>query len=68
MIFNSAAGIPGIKEDGSTTDDPAKEVIVVTTKPVKSATMNDRFKIEVNDKGFTLLWENLEVRVKVKAN
>ena len=66
VIFNSQTGQWGIKNDGSTTDDPAKDVLVTTVKPMKSKTMHERMKFEVNNHGFVLLWENLAVPVMVK--
>ena len=63
IIFNSQTGQWGIKMDGSTTDDPAKDVLVATAVPMKSKSMNERFKIEVNSNGIVLLWENLAVPV-----
>jgi hypothetical protein len=36
---------------------------VATAKPMKSKSMNERFKIEVNSTGIVLLWENLAVPV-----
>jgi hypothetical protein len=65
IIFNSQTGIPGIKEDGSTTDDPSKDVLIVSATPVKSDGMNERFKIKVNSNGLILLWENLAVPVNI---
>ena len=52
--------------DGSTTEDPAKDVIKVTVKPVKSSSFNERLKYEVDKKGFALEWENLKVPISVK--
>lgn len=66
VIFNSQTGQWGIKMDGSTTDDASKDVLVAMAKPMKSKTMNERMKFEVNSKGFVLLWENLAVPVMVK--
>ena len=71
IIFNSqlmdgTRPIWGIKHDGSTTDDPAKDVLVVTVKPKKAAEFNERFKIQVAKPGFVLLWGDIEVPVKVK--
>lgn len=66
IIFNSQTGQWGIKMDGSTTDEPAKDVLVTTAKPMKSQSMNERFTIKINDKGFVLLWENLAVPVMIK--
>lgn len=66
FIFNSKTGQWGIKNDGSTSEDEANDVLRVTVKPKKSASMNERMKFVVNKKGFTLLWENLEVPVSIK--
>ena len=66
IIFNSQTGQWGIKDDGSTTDDPAKDVLTVTVKPMKSKTTNERFKIEVTKTGFVLLWGDIAVPVMVK--
>jgi len=66
FIFNSKTGQWGIKNDGSTTEDPANDVIKVTVKPEKSATFNERMKFVVDRKGFALEWENLRVPVYVK--
>ena len=65
IIFNSEIGQWGINMDGSTTDDPTKDVLVATTTPLKSSTKNERFKIMVNDKGFAFFWDNLEVPVMI---
>ncbi|MEO8860629.1 MAG: DUF2911 domain-containing protein [Ginsengibacter sp.] len=66
IILNSQTGQWGIKMDGSTTEDPAKDVIRVTVKPVKSSSFNERLKYEVDKKGFALEWENLKVPISVK--
>lgn len=66
VIFNSQTGQWGINRDGSTSDDASKDVLVTTVKSMKSKAMNERFKIEVNSKGFVLLWENLAVPVMIK--
>lgn len=66
IIFNSQTGQWGIKMDGSTTDDASKDVLVAMATPMKSSAMNERFKIEINDKGMVLLWENLAVPVMIK--
>ena len=66
FIFNSKTGQWGIKNDGSTTEDPANDVLRVTVKSQKSASFNERMKFEVGKKGFSLLWENLKVPVSVK--
>lgn len=66
IIFNSATGQWGINRDGTTTEDPAKDVLRVTAKSKKSASFNERLTYKVDDKGFALLWENLEVPVSIK--
>lgn len=66
FIFNSKTGQWGIKNDGSTTEDPANDVLRVTVKSEKSASFNERMKFEVGKKGFSLLWENLKVPVSAK--
>jgi hypothetical protein len=66
VIFNSQTGQWGIKRDGTANDDPTKDVLTVTVKPMKSKGFNERLKFEINSNGFVLLWENLAVPVKVK--
>ena len=66
IIFNSATGQWGINRDGTTTEDPAKDVLRVTVKPKKSASFNERLIYKVDDKGFALLWENLEIPVSIR--
>ena len=71
IIFNSqtmdgSRPIWGIKMDGSTTDDPAKDVLTVTVKPMKSQATNERFKIQVTKTGFVLLWGDIAVPVMIK--
>lgn len=66
VIFNSATGQWGINRDGSTTEDPAKDVIRVKVKPVKSATMQERLNYEITGHGISLNWENLSVPVRIK--
>lgn len=65
FIFNSKTGQWGIKMDGSTTEDPANDVLRVTVKPEKSSTFNERMKINVTEDGFDVDWENLKVPVKI---
>ncbi|MDE3212321.1 MAG: DUF2911 domain-containing protein [Bacteroidota bacterium] len=66
FIFNSQTGQWGIKMDGSTTEDPAKDVLRVTVKPEKSMTFNERMKFVIGKGDFALEWEHLRVPVKVK--
>lgn len=65
FIFNSETGQWGTKRSGEANRDPAKDVLTVTVKSKSSSTMNERLLYEVNDKGFVLKWENLEVPVKI---
>jgi Protein of unknown function (DUF2911) len=66
FIFNSQTGQWGIKRTGEANLDPANNVLTVMVKPDKSKSFNERLAYTINKKGFTLLWENLEVPVKVK--
>lgn len=72
FIFNSTLtqnGRPiwGIKDEkGTTTEDPATDVLRVTAKPMKSSAFNERMKIDVDHSGFTVEWENLKVPVSIK--
>jgi hypothetical protein len=66
VIFNSQTGQWGIKRDGSANDDPAKDVLVVTVKPMKSMGPNERLTFKIDKNSFVLLWDNLAVPVKVK--
>lgn len=66
IIINSQTGQWGITRDGKTTRDAAKDVAVVKVKPTKAASMTETLKYVITDKGFSLIWENLEVPVSVK--
>lgn len=66
IIFNSETGQWGDKEGGDANLDPAKNVLTVKVKPVKSASMNERLVYVITGKGFVLRWENLEVPVGIK--
>lgn len=66
VIFNSQTGQWGIKRDGSANDDPSKDVLTVTVKPMKSDGFNEHLTFKITNKGFVLLWENLAVPVTVK--
>ena len=66
IIFNSATGQWGINRDGTTTEDPAKDVIRVTVTPKRSASMTERLVYEINNNGFVLSWEWLDVPVLIK--
>jgi hypothetical protein len=63
IIFNSATGQWGINRDGTTTEDPAKDVLRVMVHPKKSASFQEKLGYTISDKGFDLIWENLNVPV-----
>jgi len=66
IIFNSKTGQWGINRDGSTTEDPALDVLRVTVKPRKSAAMNESLAYMITNKGLVLAWDNVEVPVSIK--
>jgi len=66
IIFNSATGQWGINRDGTTTEDPAKDVIRVTVTPKKTTTLTERLVYTINKDGFVLSWEYLDVPVSIK--
>lgn len=66
MIFNTQTGQWGIKMDGSTTEDPAKDALRVTVKPQKAKAMQERMEYVIGNNGFALVWENLSVPVSIK--
>lgn len=66
IIFNSKTGQWGINRDGTTTLDPALDVIRVTVTPKKSASMTETLAYKINNNGFVLSWENLDVPVSIK--
>ena len=66
IIFNSQTGQWGVKDDESTTEVPANDVLRVTVKPEKSAAFIERMKFVVDKNGFALEWENLKVPVSIK--
>lgn len=66
FIINSQTGQWGIERSGETTRNPEKDVVVVKVKPKKSATMEESLVYTINNKGFVLKWENLELPVAVK--
>ena len=65
IIFNSQTGQWGTSEKGSTRV-PEKDVLTVTTTPVKTKALEERLKYEVTPKGIALVWENLSVPVAIK--
>lgn len=66
VFFNSQTGQWGITRQGETTKDASKDVLTVKVKSKKSDQMNERLVYTINDKGFTLSWENLDVPVMIK--
>jgi hypothetical protein len=66
IIFNSKTGQWGVKDDESTSEEPANDVLRVTVKPEKSAASNERMKYVIDKNGFALEWENLKVPVSIK--
>jgi hypothetical protein len=71
VSFNSQNGEWGIKKDASDSrgfaanEDPAKDVLVVTVK-AKKEEPTEKLKYTINKKGFSMMWEDVEVPVKVK--
>ncbi|WP_240336939.1 DUF2911 domain-containing protein [Rufibacter psychrotolerans] len=65
VIFNSQTGQWGTNRQGANFD-PANNVLTMNVKPRKSAQMTESLKYEITPKGFSLLWENLEVPVAIK--
>jgi hypothetical protein len=65
-VFNSKIPGWGIKRTGEVDTDPSGDVLKVVVKPAKSASMNEKLVYEVNAKGFTIKWENVESSVSVK--
>jgi len=66
IIFNSATGQWGINRDGTTTEDPEKDVIRVIVTPKKTTTLTERLAYTINKDGFVLSWEYLDVPVSIK--
>jgi hypothetical protein len=66
IIFNSKTGQWGINHDGTTTEDPANDVIRVNVKPKKSATLTENLTYTINNKGFVLSWEYMDIPVWIK--
>lgn len=66
IIFNSATGQWGINNDGTTTEDPAKDVLRVNVEPVTSPEFNERLIYMIDVNGFSLYWENLKIPVSIK--
>lgn len=65
VIFNSQTGQWGTTRQGANFD-PANNVLTVTVNPKKATQMNESLQYAITNKGFSLLWENLEVPVSIK--
>jgi Protein of unknown function (DUF2911) len=63
IIFNSATGQWGINRDGTTTQDPAKDVLRVMVHAKKSSGFQEKLVYTISAKGFDLIWENVDVPV-----
>lgn len=61
IIFNKTA-----RQWGAYDYKEKDDALRVTVSPKKSAAMNERLAYRINDEGFSLLWENLEVPVTIK--
>ena len=65
IIINSETGQWGIERTGETTRKPDKDVMVVTVKPRQSSDMQESMVYKINNDGFILKWEHLEVPVSI---
>ena len=72
VMFDSfTPGEWGIKKDASdprgysANEDPSKDVLVATVKP-KKAGPTERLKYVITDKGFSLIWEDVEIPIAAK--
>jgi len=66
IIFNSVTGQWGIHRDGTANDDPAKDVLVVKVKPRHTSALTERLVYTLDNRGFHLAWENVDVPVRIK--
>ena len=66
IIFNSATGQWGINPDGTTTEDPAKDVLRVTVTPINCPEFNERLIYMVDANGFSLFWEKLQIPISIE--
>lgn len=62
IIFNKTAD-----QWGAFKYDSSQDALRVKVKPHKSDKMNERLVYMVNDKGISLLWENIEVPVSITS-
>lgn len=60
ILFNSQTGQWGTRHDAE------KDVLKVNVKPRATSTMSERLAYDVNNNGFVLKWEKLEVPVSIK--
>ena len=65
FIINSQTGQWGINHDGTTTRDPAKDVLTVTAVPSKTASLVESLVYAVDGKGLWVKWENTEVLMPI---
>ena len=65
LFFNSETGQWGDKKNGEANMDPAKNVLTVKVKPVKTS-MNEKLVYVVTGNAFVLRWDNLEVPVGIR--
>jgi hypothetical protein len=66
VILNSETGQWGIKRGGEANRDPAKDVLTAVVKPVKAATLTEQLTYNVDNKGITMAWENVQVPISIK--
>lgn len=66
FIFNSEIPRWGITRGGDASLDSTKNVLTVSAKPQKSATMNERLVYQVTKNGMVMKWDYLEVPVPIK--
>jgi len=66
VILNSETGQWGVKQGGVANRDPAKDVLSVNVKPVKSASLTERLTYDITGDGIVMRWENVELPVAIK--
>jgi len=66
IILNSETGQWGVKRSGESSRNPAKDVLSVKVKPVKTSTLSEKLVYDVTKKGFVLRWENTSVPVTIR--
>lgn len=65
VIFNKQTGQWGTKRGGASSREPDQDALQVKVKP-KRIDLTERLAYIVNDKGFVLRWENVEVPVSIR--